>query len=92
LLDAAEAWGERAGMTSFLRVGLLVMLPGLLLPVGARLNAQVATNAPGSTQLPPPLLDHDEMMQLNSAREKVFAAHPDLKAESEKLKARSGFP
>ena len=63
------------------------MLLGLLLLGGAPLNAQVATNAPGSTQRPPPLLDHDEMTQLNKAREKVFAANPDLKAESEKLKA-----
>lgn len=74
-------------MKSFLRVGLPVALLGLVTLGGVPLNAQVATNAPGSTQRPPPLLDHDEMMQLNSAREKVFAAHPDLKAESEKLKA-----
>jgi hypothetical protein len=71
-------------MKSLLRVGLPVVLLGLL---SFGLNAQVATNTPISTQRPPPLLDHDEMTQLNAAREKVFAAHPDLKAESEKLKA-----
>ena len=71
-------------MKFLLRVGLPVVLWGLL---SFGLNAQVATNTPGSTQRPPPLLDHDEMTQLNAAREKVFAAHPDLKAESEKLKA-----
>jgi hypothetical protein len=49
-----------------------------------RVEAQDATNA---TQLPAPLLDHDEMTQLNTAREKVFSSHPDLKAENEKLKA-----
>jgi hypothetical protein len=74
-------------MKSFLRVGLPVVLLGLLTLGGAQLTAQVATNAPSSAQRPPPLLDHDEMMQLNSAREKVFAASPDLKAESEKLRA-----
>jgi hypothetical protein len=71
-------------MKSLLRVGLPVVLLGLL-SVG--LNAQVVANAPSSAQPPPPLLDHDEMMQLNAAREKVFAAHPDLKSESERLKA-----
>jgi len=74
-------------MKSSFRVGLPLVLLGLLVLGGVQLDAQVATNAPGSTQRPPPLLDHDEMMQLNSAREKVFAAHPDLKAESERLKA-----
>ena len=68
-------------MKSLLRVGLPVVFLGLL---SFGLNAQVA---PSSTQHPPPLLDHDEMTQLNAAREKVFAANPDLKAESEKLKA-----
>ena len=74
-------------MKSSFRVGLPLVLVGLLVLGGVQLNAQVAADAPGSTQRPPPLLDHDEMMQLNSAREKVFAAHPDLKTESEKLKA-----
>ncbi len=37
--------------------------------------------------MPVPLLDHDEMAQLNHAREQVFAARPDLKAENDKLKA-----
>jgi hypothetical protein len=64
-----------------------VVLLGVVALGGARLNAQVATNAPGSTQLPSPMLDHDDMTQLNHAREKVFEANPDLKAENEKLKA-----
>ncbi len=71
-------------MKSLLRVGLPAIFLGLLM---LGLNAQTATPTPSSTQRPPPLLDHDEMMQLNAAREKVFAANPDLKAESEKLKA-----
>ena len=60
---------------------------GLVTLGGSRLGAQVATNAPGSTQMPPPLLDHDEMTELNRARDKVFETNPDLKAENEKLKA-----
>ncbi|HEX4141889.1 MAG TPA: hypothetical protein VHY09_16185 [Candidatus Methylacidiphilales bacterium] len=63
-----------------------VVLLGLLTFAGTRLGAQVATNAPASTQPPPPLLDNDEMTQLNHAREKVFEANPDLKSENEKLK------
>jgi hypothetical protein len=74
-------------MKSFLRNGLPVVVLGLLALGGAPLNAQVATNAPASTQHPMPLLDHDEMMQVNKARETVFAANPDLKAENAKLKA-----
>ncbi len=68
-----------------LRFGWLLM--GLLSLGTAQLNAQVATNAASSGQRPAPLLDNDEMAQLNHAREKVFAAHPDLKTENEKLKA-----
>jgi hypothetical protein len=64
-----------------------VVLLGLVMIGGARLGAQVATNAPGSTQMPPPLLDQDEMTELKQAREKVFESNPDLKAENDKLKA-----
>jgi hypothetical protein len=53
----------------------------------AHLGAQVTTNAPTTGQLPPPLLDHDEMARLNAARQGVFKADPNLQAESEKLKA-----
>ncbi len=67
------------------RLGLVLL--GILTLGGARLGAQVATNAPGSSQMPPPLLDQDEMTELKSAREKVFAANLDLKTENDKLKA-----
>jgi hypothetical protein len=63
------------------------VLVGISALGSARLGAQVATNAPGGAPLPAPILDNDEMTQLNHAREKVFSADPDLKAESEKLKA-----
>lgn len=63
-----------------------VVLLGLLTLGGARLGAQVSTSAPGSTQMPPPLLDQDEMTQLKHAREKVFETNPALKAENDRLK------
>lgn len=67
-----------------------IVLGTVLMAIAAfgspRLDAQNATNAPSATQLPMPMLDHDEMVQLNKAREAVFSANPDLKAENEKLK------
>jgi len=71
-------------MKSLLRVALPAVFLTFL-TLGS--PAQVAASTAGTAQRPPPLLDHDEMMQLNAAREKVFAAHPDLKAENDKLKA-----
>ena len=71
-------------MNSLLRVALPAVLLALF-TIG--LPAQVATSTAGTASRPAPLLDHDEMMQLNAAREKVFAAHPELKAENDKLKA-----
>jgi hypothetical protein len=76
-------------MKTSLRCGwqLGLVLLGLLTFASARMDAQVAANTPASTQRPAPLLDNDETMQLSHARETVFKANPDLKAESEKLKA-----
>ena len=54
-------------------------------PMPAQTSA--STNTTTATQLPPPILDNDEMMQLQKAREQVLGANPDLKAEEEKLKA-----
>jgi hypothetical protein len=45
------------------------------------------TNSAGTPQLPPSMLDNDEMAQLQKARAQVLSTHPDLKAEEEKLKA-----
>ena len=56
-----------------------------LIPLSAQ-TAASTDNAPGS-KLPSPILDNDEMMQLQKAREQVLGANPDLKAEEEKLKA-----
>ena len=72
----------------FLRTLLFgAVLVGISVFGMVRLDAQVATNAAGSAQLPMPMLDHDELTQLNQAREKVFSSDPGLKAENEKLKA-----
>ena len=49
--------------------------------------AQTTTNAATASNLPPPILDNDEMAKLSSVRNQVLAAHPDLKSEEEKLKA-----
>ena len=65
-------------LTSLLRVipvlGLLAMVPAFA--------TDSATVAP-----PPSALDSDDMTKLVAARQEVLAAHPDLKAEEEKLKA-----
>lgn len=60
-------------------------MAALFLPGVLRLHAQ-AGGGEAATQRPQSLLDHDEMAQLEQAREKVFAADPALKAESDKLK------
>jgi hypothetical protein len=64
-----------------LAMALLIASAGL-----APLTAQTETNA-ASPKLPAPMLDNDDLAQLQRARAQVLAAHPDLKAEEEKLKA-----
>jgi hypothetical protein len=66
---------DRAVFLAFL-FGVAGLLPALAEPA--------ATNGP---QIPPPILDNDEMTQLQKVREQVLAANPDLKAEEEKLKS-----
>jgi len=50
-------------------------------------SAQTQTNAAPAPKLPPPILDNDEMAKLTAVRNQVLAAHPELKAEEQKLKA-----
>jgi hypothetical protein len=50
-------------------------------------GAPVAPQVAAAKDLPPPMLDHDETVQLEKARATVFKNHPELKAENEKLKA-----
>ena len=62
----------------------------LLLTAAVCLGAPVlllaqSTNA--AAPMPPSALDNDEMTHLAKIRAEVLAAHPDLKAEEEKLKA-----
>jgi hypothetical protein len=67
----------------FCRLILTVLCIGMVGPMSA--EAQSTNSSPAN--LPPPILDNDEMMKLKAAREQVLAAHPDLKAEEQKLKA-----
>ena len=53
-----------------------------LVPVPAQ-----TTNDTNGPQLPPPILDNDEMTRLQNVRAQVLTANPDLKTEEEKLKA-----
>jgi hypothetical protein len=53
--------------------------------VGHPVAAQT-TNAASSPK-PAPILDNDEMAKLVAVRGQVLTAHPELKAEEEKLKA-----
>jgi hypothetical protein len=78
-------------MTLFRGFMMGAVLIGMMAVGPDRLAAQ-ATNSTSATQLPQPMLDHDEMTQLNKARTTVFASHPDLKAENEKLKAMHDSP
>jgi hypothetical protein len=69
-----------------------VILPALVfgffgqLPVSALASA-TPTEPANSSKVPPPILDNDEMGQLQKVRAQVLAANPDLKAEEEKLKS-----
>jgi hypothetical protein len=68
-------------------VWLGALFLGLLSFVSARAQMPPTTNSAGTPQLPPSMLDNDEMAQLQKARAQVLSTHPDLKAEEEKLKA-----
>ena len=63
------------------------LLCALLAPLLVGLTGAAPTDAPDGPQLPPPILDNDEMMQLVKARQQVLTANPDLLAEEKKLKA-----
>ncbi len=49
--------------------------------------AHAQTNATDNPKPPPSMLDNDELAQLQKVRAQVLGAHPDLKAEEEKLTA-----
>ena len=65
-----------------------LILPALFIALTGLISAQAqTTNGTSAPKLPPPVLDNDEMSKLTAVRNQVEAAHPDLKAEAEKLKA-----
>ena len=64
-----------------------LMLVSLFIGLTGLMSVQAQTNAAATPKLPPPILDNDEMARLTAVRNQVLAAHPDLKAEEEKLKA-----
>jgi hypothetical protein len=63
---------------------LLFGVAGLLPAPGAPSSSTEPADGP---QIPPPILDNDEMAQLQKVRAQVLAANPDLKTEEEKLKS-----
>jgi hypothetical protein len=59
----------------------------LALVAAGAVRAHGADSTNGAAGAPPAsLLDNDEMVQLKRARAQVLTAHPELKAEEEKLK------
>jgi hypothetical protein len=74
-------------ITSFDRAILLALLMALAATVSAQAQAAATTNASGSAQMPPPMLDNDELTHLQTVRAQVLSANPDLKTEEEKLTA-----
>jgi hypothetical protein len=70
----------------FHRAALVAVILGFAAMGNSSAQAPAATNPPTEGQPPPPLLDNDEMVQLQKVREQVLGANPDLQAEEVKLK------
>ena len=69
----------------FSRAAIPALALGLLATTASLAPAVDATNASAPMPLPKSMLDNDDMTKLKTVRAQVLAAHPEIKAEEEKL-------